>query len=390
MTLHRRATPGEPLRFLLIVLLLWCGGRLIAYGVPQMLLAPAGEAGSAPPVIEALRDALASAAGDAAPPALEPGQSVRRVNGRSANALVMAMHPQSREIAPAGLPRAMLAQHQLLYWRHVRPAFVLRTYDASPFTEPAVHGAYDKFQLREPGQQRLSSASPGNVDRLSLDAWGFVRPGSAVSPIGGRGQYGGSQAGTVLRYRLGDGSASAPTLFARATRAFSGPSQAELAIGASIRPVKKLPLRVAAEQRLALDDSGFSRPAFYAYTEMPRLALPQGVSLDSYGQAGAVGVADSAWFFDLQLVAQKQVARDKQRDLSLGVGLWSGGQGPIESDDDSGLQIDHVVRVDIGPGAAIGFSVAGQPASVALDWRQRVAGNADPGSGPALTVSTRF
>jgi hypothetical protein len=67
--------------------------------------------------------------------------------------------------------------------------------------------------------------------------------------------------------------------------------------------------------------------------------------------------------------------------LRVGGGVWSGGQR-------------GAVRLDLGPRIE-GHGLFGPPARrigvrVGVDWRFRVAGEAQPGSGPAVTVAAGF
>jgi hypothetical protein len=61
----------------------------------------------------------------------------------------------------------------------------------------------------------------------------------------------------------------------------------------------------------------------------------------------------------------------------LGAGAWGGAQ-------------PGAARLDLGPQAALSLPVAGRAVTIAADWRLRVAGDAEPGSGPTLTVATDF
>ena len=47
-------------------------------------------------------------------------------------------------------------------------------------------------------------------------------------------------------------------------------------------------------------------------------------------------------------------------------------------------------RVDIGPSAGLVVPVGASAVRVTLDWRQRIAGDAAPGSGPALSIGSDF
>jgi hypothetical protein len=45
---------------------------------------------------------------------------------------------------------------------------------------------------------------------------------------------------------------------------------------------------------------------------------------------------------------------------------------------------------DLGPWQWLDVMLGAVPARVSLDWRERVEGDAGPGSGAAVTLSTRF
>ncbi len=70
-------------------------------------------------------------------------------------------------------------------------------------------------------------------------------------------------------------------------------------------------------------------------------------------------------------------ATDNAMRLSLGAGAWGGAQ-------------DGAHRVDVGPTMRLDVTLGAVPARVLLDWRERVEGDAGPGSGAAVTLSTRF
>lgn len=63
--------------------------------------------------------------------------------------------------------------------------------------------------------------------------------------------------------------------------------------------------------------------------------------------------------------------------LRIGGGIWGAAQ-------------PGVARLDVGPHVALRLPVARTQVWVAADWRVRVAGDAAPGSGPALTLATDF
>ncbi|NLR72415.1 hypothetical protein HGI47_16190 [Novosphingobium sp. ERN07] len=233
----------------------------------------------------------------------------------------------------------------------------------------------------------LSPPSPAPVKddpRWSGDNWLLMRAGSgAAAQAPGAASYGASQAGAVVRYRLGRGDLHESYGYLRTSLAINAPGKdKEVALGFGFRPVSRLPLRVLAEARLQ-DTKGSAmqvRPVATVVTELMPQRLPLGLTAEAYGQAGYAGGRGATAFYDVQAVVERALPRigGRNRDLRLGAGVWSGGQ-------------EGAVRLDVGPRASFRLDLGdASPARVAVDWRFRVAGNARPGSGPALTVASSF
>lgn len=231
----------------------------------------------------------------------------------------------------------------------------------------------------------LPAARPAPAGRWSVDAWAFWRQGSNAAPVSqGRVPiYGASQVGGVLQYRIAPATGIDPRLYARAYRAMVRQGENELALGASLRPFGRVPLRAAAEVRYT--DAAFSnqwRPAAYVVTEIAPVALPYEAQLEAYGQAGWVGGTQPTAFADGQASITRElppVARltgDAAR-LSLGAGIWGGAQKDAQ-------------RIDIGPTLRLDVTLGEVPARISIDWRQQVAGDAAPRSGVAVTLATGF
>ena len=124
------------------------------------------------------------------------------------------------------------------------------------------------------------------------------------------------------------------------------------------------------------------RPAAYAATEIPPVRLPLGLSLEAYAAGGYVGGTPNTFFADGQSVLTRQVTRignpgASSAAVSLGAGVWGGAQ-------------EGAHRVDVGPTLRFDVNIGEVPARVSVDYREQVAGDADPASGVAATVSTRF
>ena len=219
----------------------------------------------------------------------------------------------------------------------------------------------------------------GGADRWSADVWTLARKDSPFPLTSGRPVYGGSQAGAVLRYRLAPNSAYRPTAYLRANTALGAVRESEIALGLAARPIAALPLVLAAEARAFRSASGRKsfRPATLAYTELPPFALPAGFTGEAYLQGGYVGGAFKTGFVDGQLRVERPLIDVAGHRLSLGGGIWGGAQ-------------KGAARLDTGPGMSALVDLWGRSSRVSLDWRFRVTGDAEPKSGPAVTVSAGF
>lgn len=221
------------------------------------------------------------------------------------------------------------------------------------------------------------AAVPGQGSRWGGDGWLLVRGGGGAAP--GGTFYGASQAGAVLRYRLAPASAHAPELYLRGAAALAAAPGQDAAVGFGLRPFPRLPVRIGGEVRATRNRfSTRLRPALVAVSELPPQALPLGFTGDLYAQGGWIGGPAAQAFGDLQVHAEHPAGRAGLWQPRLGAGLWAAGQRGAE-------------RLDIGPVASVTGRVgAGPLLRLELDWRLRAAGNAAPGSGPALVLAASF
>lgn len=275
--------------------------------------------------------------------------------------------------ASAGIP--FLAGNRLSYL--AKPA-------GSADPESAAKGeAKPDRSSRERASRGGSSAS--HLRRWSADGWLLLRGGDqapALSP--GAAAYGGSQAGGVLRYDLAPARALPPQAYLRVATALGAQArQSEAALGLMVRPARRLPVALLGELRLQ-QQGGItrSRPVVIAVTQLPPQRLPLDAEAEAYAQGGWAGGRDATPFFDLAATLQRPVIHPlRGTRISAGGGVWSGGQRGAERLD-LGLRIE--MRTMLGPSPRpIGVRVG-------VDWRFRVAGRAEPGSGPALTVAAGF
>ena len=227
--------------------------------------------------------------------------------------------------------------------------------------------------------RKITPESP-HMNRWSVDAWTFWREGSGASAIaqGRVPSYGASQAAAVLQYRLVPQDSRDPRAYARAYRALIDHGESELALGVSARPLNRLPLRTHAEIRLT-DRAGDveARPAVLLTSELTPDALPARFRAESYAQAGYVGGHGATAFADGQVHLLRDIERFDLGRVSFGGAAWGGAQ-------------KGVGRLDLGPSLRFDLELDETPARLSIDYRERVAGNAEPQSGVAITISSRF
>jgi hypothetical protein len=211
--------------------------------------------------------------------------------------------------------------------------------------------------------------------RWSGDAYALFRDsglsGPTASPV-----LGGGQSGASLSYNLDPLARRSLSVFGRIYAAHDAgngidPDTAQAAIG--VRWQLRPGVSIAAERLIAIGSATSSdwnlRVAAGGERRVGR------VSIDGYGEAGARGNGDV--YAGGQAHARLALGNLGPARLAAGPGVW----GSVQS------AAPVVARVDIGAGIT-----ARLPAGLAVngDWRWRVAGNAAPGSGPAVTVALAF
>jgi hypothetical protein len=204
--------------------------------------------------------------------------------------------------------------------------------------------------------------------RWSVSAWAFVRRGEGRELATG-GALGGSQAGTRITYHLREGLSLSGRIYAPLNR----PDGAEAALGFEWQPLRSVPVRLLAERRQAIGSDGRSAFALLAHGGVFDQRLIGPVRLDTYAQAGLVGLNARDAFIDGAVRLGVPVAEN----LSFGVGAWGAAQ-------------PGAARFDAGPQASYRLPIPGRNVRLAAEWRLRMAGDASPGSGPALTLATDF
>lgn len=203
---------------------------------------------------------------------------------------------------------------------------------------------------------------------VTVSLWALARPGSAT---GGPVQLGGGQAGVRVRVPVTDDGRTAVAM--RIATPLAGQGR-EAALGIEWRPIPA-PVALVVERRVALD-RGRGGTGLGLIAGLDR-ALPGDLGIEAYGQAGAVARDGIEPYADGAARVLHPVAAIGGSTLKLGVGSWGGAQR-------------GAARVDIGPSLVAALPIGRSAVRLSVDWRQRVAGNAAPGSGPALTIGSDF
>jgi hypothetical protein len=230
------------------------------------------------------------------------------------------------------------------------------------------------------GERQSRVAVPGQstpllrtkkLDRLQLTSWAMLRgrQGQILGPtsLASGGQLGGSQAGARLTYAF-----TRQIAASLRTTSDVGRRGAEFAAGVRVQPLVSLPIWVTAErrQRLGKMSSGRNAWAVFAETGLYQRPMPWGFDLDAYLQTGIVGIRSRDWFVDGAMAFTRPV----YKNFSGGFGVWGGAQPGI-------------YRLDAGPRVTMQVR---KGIRMHLDYRQKIAGNAQPGSGPAITLAADF
>ncbi len=361
---------SHSLRFLGLAVAAWAGVRAVSLGlVPGAealafdLPVPASAAVPAPALLPPVEptdltppEPIAAAAGDFAsspyPPAYAypvyypvrpaPYPQLRRHAARSAA-------PRYAELTDVpGLPY------------YSQP---VRALDEWPLSRIASGGRVRR--MPDPGS---SLAAAARFDRIQLTSWAMLRGKPGAASLASNGMLGGSQAGVRLLYRFDRHFAAS----LRATAPIGSVTRGgELAAGVRYQPFAAIPVAITAERRQAFG-RGTGRSAFALFAEGGVWDRPiaAGFALDAYLQGGVVGPRHRALFVD----GSATLTRPLWRNFSGGIGLWGGAQPGL-------------TRLDIGPRLSM---KVGRSMRAHLDYRYKAVGNAEPGSGPVVTLAADF
>jgi hypothetical protein len=275
---------------------------------------------------------------------------------------------------PAASPRN--SSPQIIY---VNPPVMqppeINVYGGGPDRESAPQ----KLAMAEPIPQMQSSpqwkstpsiaeaSQPGRLDRLSLSSWAMLRDQPGSQSLASGGTLGGSQAGVRLLWKFNPHIAAS----LRTNAPINGQRSAEVALGARFQPFVSWPIAFTVERRQSVGRYG-GQDAFAVFAEGGAYGrpMPWNSTLDAYLQTGIVGAKRRDWFVD----GSAALTRPVWRNVSAGFGVWGGAQPGLN-------------RLDMGPRASMRVT---NKVRVHLDYRQKLLGNAAPGSGGVVTLAGDF
>ena len=338
-----------PLRFLVTLLVLWVGVR-------AAILLPSWPGGPTPvPLATAAAAERPRAASPFVLPAVPPLPAAMSASHAPLPAVARAIFPPDGRFRSNGAAVLPLA-------------FALPTRASLRFLGASVVHLDQPETLPVPVFGEAASRRAGfDASRLSVSAWLLVRDegGAALAP---GGTLGGSQAGARAVYALGGG-------FSLSGRAYL-PLPAKLrrgACGGRRLAAFRLPARQSARRAPPAAGPGRTR-GLRAHGLWRRQPQPRSAAAASISTARPAwsGVQSRDLFADGALRLARRIG-----PVEIGAGAWGAAQ-------------PGAARLDAGPSLSWRLPVAGAALRLQADWRFRIAGDAAPRSGPALTLAADF
>jgi hypothetical protein len=208
--------------------------------------------------------------------------------------------------------------------------------------------------------------------------WVLYRGANSETGLAPSGQLGASQIGARTRISLfglvpavtlgGNLRVSAPLSLARGH---------EAALGVSLRREGRISGELLVERRFGLNRGGRNALAVIAAVGTGEVALVEDIMLAGYAQAGLVGLRARDRFVDGAIRIDREIARIAGTGVAFGINARGAAQ-PGAS------------RFDIGPGLSAPLRLGDATARLSVEWRHRIAGQARPTTGPAITIGADF
>lgn len=211
--------------------------------------------------------------------------------------------------------------------------------------------------------------TPPRPPRRALSGSGWLLVNGAGGAVGVP-SLGGSQTGMRLLFQ---GSTAPLALTARISRALGSAHDSEVSAGYALR-AKGLGLLVERRERLDVKSGAF---VVTGYGGIYDAKLPAGLQFDGFVQGGVAGMRQRRWFADGQARVTERATLSQGLSLGVGGGAWASAQQGARR-----VEAGPLIEARLRTGA-VGLRVAGE-------YRFRVTGDANPRSGPALTVGVDF
>lgn len=222
--------------------------------------------------------------------------------------------------------------------------------------------------------------------RWNFEAYSLLRDGGGSIAPNAQPLLGGGQSGARVSYTPDPFGSRPIELFTRFNIAqdwqdFDSES-AQAAFGAAWQPFGRRAPSISAERMVAIGRSG--RDAWAArvaggaaHAADARLPL----DLSAYAEAGIAGLRRGDFFAGGQAYAMLPLFSADHSWAAIGSGMW----GSAQDSDTFTLW-----RVEVGPSAQLSRRIGAGTIEMRAEYRVHIAGNAEPGSGPSLTLATRF
>lgn len=357
---------GRPLRFLLLLTVTWVAARVaMLWPAPKAAADAQSVSQAASPAAsnDVVSTAVALPRGPRWPePPTPPRLPHLPQSNRSSLKISLPRRRVGRDDAPATLPQAPPAQLDSAATFQIA---------AMPPALQSDHAFGAPSGAFVPTPARASAPLVADA-RWSGSAWLVARGGVALAPGALGGQLGGSQAGARLVYALDP--VRRVAIVGRMTTPL-GSGLREASLGIEWQPTR-LPVRLVAEQRVALS-GGQGGPGVGIIGGFGPIDIGRRFRAESYAQMGVIRRAESEPYVDGAVRITHPIARLNTLRFDVGVGAWGGAQR-------------GATRLDLGPSLGATLPLGKQSVRFALDWRQRIVGDAHPGSGPALTLGSDF
>ncbi len=359
----KAGTSGRPLRFFVLLMLGWVGVRLAAQAEfsPTSPVSPMFAGWTAPvsanrPFPQASPSVRPPFRKMATPPVAQAPLTRKSLRRGAIAARPSAISTESGDFFD--FARAALAFSD--------GHFASKEMSATPSPIP-----FSSIPLRPPSAPGL----PMRGNRWQASAWLLVRPGDTQpADVATVGRLGGSQAGLRIDYALAPQSPFRPTLYGRVTRALQSPAAPEAAAGMAVRPLPDLPVSLGIERRIALDDGARDAMAIVIAGGFGPVEVAPKLQAEGYAQTGIVGFRQREAFIDGKLALLTPIDGTPMR---VGATV-SGGAQPGAG------------RLDIGPEVQVRLPLPRTAARLSIEWRERIAGDAAPMSGLAITLAADF